>query len=212
MGLTHPKGAVTFSLYTNWMLPAVRAEQDARLTDEVRRAVRAELAGEIIALLKTGRTVRTDATGQHASDAVLALLVGTERAWQSDPRAAFFDLAQSPFTLLHPLPADLGYHSPVPRYDGQQAVGAQRTQWREMTTEERTTLHVPAGLKIPFAVPTDTWTPCPWLDGRRCYADGSSLNAEPVFQRLLREGDAGVWQALEEYWQETFGELGADRA
>src|SRR5438132_13401548 len=110
MGLTHPKGAVTFSLYTNWMLPAVRAEQDARLTDEVRRAVRAELAGEIIALLKTGRTVRTDATGQHASDAVLALLVGTERAWQSDPRAAFFDLAQSPFTLLHPLPADLGYH------------------------------------------------------------------------------------------------------
>lgn len=37
-----------------------------------------------------------------------------------------------------------------------------------------------------------------------CYYDGSSLAADDVYQRLLREGDAGVWAALEEAYAERF--------
>ena len=40
-----------------------------------------------------------------------------------------------------------------------------------------------------------------------CYYGGSGLDAEPVFDRLLREGDKGVWDALEEYYAKIFGEL-----
>ena len=38
------------------------------------------------------------------------------------------------------------------------------------------------------------------------YYDGSSLNAEPVYQRLLREGNDGVWAELEGYYAEMFKE------
>ena len=37
-----------------------------------------------------------------------------------------------------------------------------------------------------------------------CYYDGSSLNAELVFERLLQGGDAGVWNALEEKYRDMF--------
>lgn len=49
---------------------------------------------------------------------------------------------------------------------------------------------------------------CPFLDGAPCYYDGSSLNAQPVFERLLREGDDGVWAELEDYYKQLFGEDG----
>jgi len=39
-----------------------------------------------------------------------------------------------------------------------------------------------------------------------CYYDGSSLNAEPVYERLLREGEDGVWSELEAYYKVTFRE------
>jgi hypothetical protein len=73
--------------------------------------------------------------------------------------------------MERPMPADLGYHSRTPRYDG----------------------HTP----MP--------NPCDHLDGAACYYDGSTLNAEPVFERLLTEGDEGVWKALEGYYIQTFG-------
>lgn len=72
--------------------------------------------------------------------------------------------------MERPMPVDLGYHSPVPLYEGQ-----------SLLTES-----------------------CPVLGGRPCYYDGSSLNAEPVFHRLLAEGDAGVWAELEAYYTRTF--------
>jgi hypothetical protein len=72
-----------------------------------------------------------------------------------------------------PMAADLGYHSPVPRYRGQQ----------------------PAQLD------------CPVLGGKPCYYDGSGLNAEPVFEALLREGDEGVWRELRSYYARVFGEV-----
>jgi len=45
---------------------------------------------------------------------------------------------------------------------------------------------------------------CPYLDGKPCYYDGSTLAAERVFERLVREGDVGVWAALEEVYQQVF--------
>ena len=49
--------------------------------------------------------------------------------------------------------------------------------------------------------------PCKYLDGRVCYYDGSALQAGPIRDALLERGDAGVWQALEEWYIRTFGEL-----
>ncbi len=77
-----------------------------------------------------------------------------------------------PHLSCHPMPADLGYHSPVPRSSYQADVDGQDD--------------------------------CSILGGR-CYYDGSALNAEPVYERLLREGDAGVWAALEKYYGRVFG-------
>jgi|SRR3990172_4197865 len=76
-------------------------------------------------------------------------------------------------SLCHPMPADLGYHSPVPRYEGQ-------TQLRDS---------------------------CHLLDDKPCFYDGSGLNAEPVYERLLREGDKGVWAALEEFYLSVFSSV-----
>lgn len=76
-----------------------------------------------------------------------------------------------PHLLCHPTPADLGYHSPVPRYEGQPKMEG-----------------------------------CDILSNGCCYYDGSSLNAEPVYERLLREGEDGVWSELEEYYKANFTE------
>ncbi len=42
--------------------------------------------------------------------------------------------------------------------------------------------------------------------GRRCYYDGSGLNADPVLRDLVRQGMPGVWAALEAYYRDTFEE------
>lgn len=48
---------------------------------------------------------------------------------------------------------------------------------------------------------------CEQLDGKPCYYDGSTLNAEPVFELLIAEGSGAVWRALEnEYYLRLFGE------
>lgn len=73
---------------------------------------------------------------------------------------------------MQPLPADRGYHSPVPRYEGQTIVDNN----------------------------------CEWLDGQPCYYDGSSLNADPIRDVLLKEGSDGVWRELEAYYHRVFKE------
>jgi len=70
---------------------------------------------------------------------------------------------------LFPMALDLGYHSKVPKYEGD----------------------------VPMS------EHCPVLKGK-CYYDGSTLNAERVFERLVNEGDAGVWAELESYYATTF--------
>lgn len=74
-----------------------------------------------------------------------------------------------PHLSCHPMPADLGYHSPVPQYEGQSSMGSD----------------------------------CEYVEGD-CYYDGSSLNAQPVYETLLKEGHEGVWRELEEYYNQTF--------
>jgi hypothetical protein len=70
----------------------------------------------------------------------------------------------------YPMAWDKGYHSYIPRYDGQTPI-------------------------------TDS---CHVLDGKPCYYDGSTLNAEPLLDVLLREGSEGIWRELEQYYKETF--------
>jgi len=45
---------------------------------------------------------------------------------------------------------------------------------------------------------------CDVLPGGRCYYDGSIRRAESVYERLLREGDAGVWATLEDDYRLRF--------
>jgi len=47
---------------------------------------------------------------------------------------------------------------------------------------------------------------CHLLSQRFCFYDGSGLNAEPVMERLFREGGDAVWEELERYWATVFGE------
>jgi hypothetical protein len=72
--------------------------------------------------------------------------------------------------ILNPMPADLGYHSPVPIYEGQSVASES----------------------------------CEYLDGKPCYYDGSGLNAERIYEVLLKEGSDGVWRDLEDYYNIIF--------
>ena len=69
-----------------------------------------------------------------------------------------------------PLPADLGYHSPKPMYEGQ-------------STQTKS---------------------CEFLDGKPCYYDGSSLNADEAYKTLINAGEDDLWRFLEEYYLCTF--------
>jgi hypothetical protein len=46
---------------------------------------------------------------------------------------------------------------------------------------------------------------CEYCDGKPCYYNGSINNAYNVYEKMLTEGDSGVWQALEDYYNEVFG-------
>ena len=70
----------------------------------------------------------------------------------------------------HPMPADLGYHSPTALYEGQTGRGD-----------------------------------CDLLPDGKCFYDGSTLNAEPVYWRFVAEGEDAVWAELEDYYNARFG-------
>jgi hypothetical protein len=79
------------------------------------------------------------------------------------------------FCRLTPMAADIGYHSYVPQYEGQETI-----------TES-----------------------CPYLNGKPCYYDGSSLQAEEYFEILVREGGEALWVKLEQTYSNRF--LGKDK-
>jgi len=65
--------------------------------------------------------------------------------------------------------ADVGYHSPEPMYDGQNAMGKD----------------------------------CHLIEGP-CYYDGSSLQAEDMFNLLCEKGSDEVWKEMEKNWNDFF--------
>lgn len=77
------------------------------------------------------------------------------------------------YNQYKPLPADLGYHSPIPMEDGD----------------------------------TISCESCELLDGKSCYGDGSGLQADRIFDILVKQGSDGVWEELEKYYIGIFGEL-----
>jgi hypothetical protein len=52
---------------------------------------------------------------------------------------------------------------------------------------------------------------CDVLPGGKCWYDGSSLNADPVFDRLCREGLDGLWAELEDYYDGLFKSFAEER-
>lgn len=112
MVLKGSKGATQFVLYTNWELPKVQAELDAKIISS------------------------PDMVGIRCT--------------------------------YHPLPADLGYHSPVPRYEGQSEMD------------------------------------CEYTSTGKCFYDGSGLNAERIYNVLVRNGSEAVWKELEKFYHELF--------
>lgn len=118
--------------------------------------------------------------------------------------------------MYHPLPADVGYHSPVPMYEGQKPIGATKIlQEAMMRNVERMRKAREKGEEMDMekwekweetSEDTGTFTPCEWLDGKPCYYDGSGLAAQEYFKVLVTEGSEAVWKKLEEYYKETFHE------
>jgi hypothetical protein len=100
-----------------------------------------------------------------------------------------------------PMAADLGYHSKVPMYDGQEVMGAYEYKLKVDETMEgfERFEHV--------CTPTGTFTPCPYLDGAPCYYDGSGLQAERVLEILIEKGGEAVWQYMEECYHSRFNEV-----
>src|SRR5262245_11869453 len=68
--------------------------------------------------------------------------------------------------FYHPLPADLGYHSPVPMYEGQRPHGSVRFEWRDPTEEEKK-----QGLDclMPISIERDTYSQCDLVPGGMCF-------------------------------------------
>jgi hypothetical protein len=110
-----------------------------------------------------------------------------------------------PCVFSKPIPADVGYHSPKPMYEGQEPIGSKKTN-KEAMRRNTERLMKREGIEDlePFFEPTGTFTPCEWLDGKPCYYDGSGLAAEEYFKLLVSEGSEAVWKKLEEYYEETF--------
>lgn len=75
-----------------------------------------------------------------------------------------------PHLSCHPMPVDLGYHSPVQMYEGQEPLKN-----------------------------------CKYMNGKDCYYDGSSLNADALYWKFVEEGEDIVWKKLEEYYKKQFG-------
>jgi len=41
---------------------------------------------------------------------------------------------------------------------------------------------------------------CDLLPGGKCYYDGSTMNAEPLYEVLLTQGSEGIWRELEAFY------------
>lgn len=51
---------------------------------------------------------------------------------------------------------------------------------------------------------------CSFLNGAPCYYDGSSLYADEVYDEFSVDGDAAVWRALEQRYDQLIGPEGSE--
>lgn len=68
------------------------------------------------------------------------------------------------------------------------------------------------GIDVGYHSPTpryegQTFMKCNILPGGQCYYDGSGLRAEEWFKIFLEEGDAKIWQLLEQQYNELFNNI-----
>ena len=42
---------------------------------------------------------------------------------------------------------------------------------------------------------------CPYLDGKPCYYDGSSLQAKRIFEIMVSQGGEAMWDEMESYYE-----------
>lgn len=102
--------------------------------------------------------------------------------------------------LLSPTGADLGYHSPVPMYEGQEPI-------REIYKSPK----IIRDKNGEFAdlIPAVYGDPviCPYLPNDvPCYYDGSSLQAQEVLKILVDSGIEKTWEYLDYRYQNQFVE------
>ena len=94
------------------------------------------------------------------------------------------------FNEIQPRGWDLGYHSDKPLHEWQSDEPGPDNEHIYTRSSE-----------------------CKYTPSGRCFYDGSTLNAEPLVEVLLREGSEGVWRELERYYARVFegGEDDLDR-
>lgn len=96
--------------------------------------------------------------------------------------------------LCKPMPADLGYHSPVPMYEGHEPMQPTKIKTVAKTKNNPLGFKVEKIGKVPVCE----------VIGVPCYYDGSSMNAERIFDTFVTGGDIALWKELEDYYYATF--------
>lgn len=72
---------------------------------------------------------------------------------------------------------------------------------------EPTTREIMIHSPLPRKGLSDTYGPCEAIKSDVCYFESLlTLHADRAFEKLVREGDAGVWDALEKHYIDAFGE------
>jgi hypothetical protein len=172
--LRGPLGAVQFLLYTNRQLPHIQAMTLKRVI------------AEFPEISPVDQRKILDYSGDFT--------VGQELAEVAEWEKFLNKLELSEHTLLQPMAADIGYHSPEPMYEGQQPICH---ILREPKFDKTTGKITPAIYGDPVI--------CPYVDNDiPCYYDGSTLNAEPIYQIFLKKGEEALWRELEKRYEIQF--------
>jgi len=193
------KGAVSFVLYTNRHL----------------RSVQQELVDKYVPEDFVRRDAILNYSGPFTPDREISEIIAYHNMMES-----FGSELGSNRILFRALPADIGYHSPKPMWEGQKPVGSRR---KKKVEESRSGAQIvpqsgsnrepdlPGDISDFLADYERNWedTPeselpvCEYL-GVPCYCDGSALQAEGYYEILVNQGEEALWKALENYYHQTF--------
>lgn len=114
-------------------------------------------------------------------------------------------------SAIRPFGYDVGYHSPTPRYEGQQLRHPTKMVIKNPdlknpginATKEECESYFN---NVEFMKQGEEPPVCEWI-GVPCYCDGSALRAEIYFDALMRQGSDEVWKMLEQEYKSVFNEL-----